>query len=194
MLKAAACCDVVVSSGGVSMGEVDLVKPLLAELGNIHFGRLNMKPGKPTTFATLGNSTLGDRKCLFFALPGNPASCLVCKNLLVDPALKYMSGVPIDLCSPPKVIVTLETEEGNKLILDSERPEYHRAFVRTSPSTDGQSSILLARSTGNQRSSRLLSMQSANALLCLPQASGHLESGNTITALLTGIIILLHIC
>jgi gephyrin len=186
MLNAAACCDVVVSSGGVSMGEADLVKPLLAELGTIHFGRLNMKPGKPTTFATLSDSTLGDRKCLFFALPGNPASCLVCKNLLVDPALKCMSGMPINLCSPPKLIVTLETEEGNKLILDSERPEYHRAFVRASPSTDGQSTILLARSTGSQRSSRLLSMQSANALLCLPQASGHLESGSIVTALLTG--------
>jgi molybdopterin biosynthesis enzyme len=50
------------------MGAADLVKPLLEELGTVHFGRLNMKPGKPTTFATYENQ---DRKVLFFGLPGN---------------------------------------------------------------------------------------------------------------------------
>ena len=186
MLSAAASCDVVVSSGGVSMGEADLVKPLLAELGTIHFGRLNMKPGKPTTFASIDVKSADGRKSLFFALPGNPASCLVCKNLLVDPAIKHLAGNPISICLPPRLMVTIEPKDDVKLTLDSERPEYHRAFVRASISTDGQPSTLFATSTGNQRSSRLLSMKSANALLCLPQASGSILPGDKVIALLTG--------
>jgi gephyrin len=58
LLNAASRCDVVVTSGGVSMGDADFVKPLLEKLGSIHFGRLNMKPGKPTTFATLPDLTV----------------------------------------------------------------------------------------------------------------------------------------
>ena len=91
LLDAAARCDVVVTSGGVSMGEADLVKPMLEKLGTIHFGRLNMKPGKPTTFATLKRQNKGT-ETLFFGLPGNPVSCLVTKSLLIDPALKRIQG------------------------------------------------------------------------------------------------------
>ena len=107
MQFAAANCDVVVTTGGISMGEVDLLKPLLQDMGTIHFGRLNMKPGKPTTFATLASiqpssitsSTNSSKKqCCFFALPGNPASALVTKTLLVNSALKRMQGIL--LCSP----------------------------------------------------------------------------------------------
>lgn len=67
------------------MGELDLVKPYLEKKGNIHFGRLNMKPGKPTTFASLNN-------CLVFSLPGNPVSSFVTAHLFVVPALKILSG------------------------------------------------------------------------------------------------------
>ena len=98
MVAAAGSCDVVVSSGGVSMGEADLVKPLLQELGEIHFGRLNMKPGKPTTFATL-RSVDGVRTALFFALPGNPVSCLVCK-VMSDEA-RPRSRITASISSPP---------------------------------------------------------------------------------------------
>ena len=72
LLSAAMNCDVVMTSGGVSMGSADLVKPLLQELGRIHFGRLNMKPGKPTTFATLDKTD--GTQCFFFGLPGENAS------------------------------------------------------------------------------------------------------------------------
>jgi molybdenum cofactor synthesis domain-containing protein len=73
--------DVLVSSGGVSMGNADFIKPILQELGTIHFNKLNMKPGKPTTFATIqtrnmksaGDENQGNEKSiLFFGLPGNP--------------------------------------------------------------------------------------------------------------------------
>ena len=68
--KASQLCDILISSGGVSMGELDFVKPILAEHGTVFFGRLNMKPGKPTTFGRIGD-------CLVFGLPGNPVSSLV---------------------------------------------------------------------------------------------------------------------
>jgi gephyrin len=75
------------------MGDSDLVKPMLEKLGQVHFGRVNMKPGKPATFATLKRST-GDAEgtVLFFGLPGNPVSCLVTKSLFVDPALRRLQG------------------------------------------------------------------------------------------------------
>jgi gephyrin len=63
-------CDIIITTGGVSMGELDLVKPYLEKKGEVFFGRLNMKPGKPTTFAKLNDK-------LFFALPGNPVSSFV---------------------------------------------------------------------------------------------------------------------
>jgi gephyrin len=68
------------------MGEYDLVKPYLEKQGNIQFGRLNMKPGKPTTFATLNKS-------LVFSLPGNPVSSFVTAYLFVIPSIRILSGL-----------------------------------------------------------------------------------------------------
>ena len=73
------------------MGDADLVKPMLEKLGKVHFGRVNMKPGKPATFATLERPD-GQGTVLFFGLPGNPVSCLVTKALFIDPALKRLQG------------------------------------------------------------------------------------------------------
>jgi gephyrin len=86
LTKATSECDLVITSGGVSMGEFDLVKPYLEIKGEVFFGRLNMKPGKPTTFAKVG-------KCLVFSLPGNPVSSFVTAELFVVPAAKIMSGL-----------------------------------------------------------------------------------------------------
>ena len=171
---AASNCDIVVTSGGVSMGDADYVKPVLASLGTIHFGRLNMKPGKPTTFATIESN---GKKVLFFGLPGNPVSCLVTKSLMIDPAVKFMTGLPSESCMHPQLKAKLE----DSLTLDPERPEYHRAII-----TFDENGVAKARSTGNQRSSRLLSMSLANGLVCLPQAKGIWQPGTEVTVLLTG--------
>ncbi|HBY94725.1 MAG TPA: molybdopterin molybdenumtransferase MoeA, partial [Chloroflexi bacterium] len=77
--------DAVLTSGGVSMGELDLVKPLLEELGTVHFGRVYTKPGKPVTFATVQGKP-------FFAMPGFPVSSLVSFEIFVRPALRLMAG------------------------------------------------------------------------------------------------------
>ena len=76
-------CDVIISSGGVSMGELDLIKPYVELKGQIYFGRLNMKPGKPTTFGQIGN-------CLVLALPGNPVSCYVTASLFLPSIVKTL--------------------------------------------------------------------------------------------------------
>ena len=95
--------DVLVTSGGVSMGDRDLMKPLLARLGRVHFGRLLMKPGKPTTFATVererATGAAAARPLLVFALPGNPCSAFVTFHLLVAPALRKLGGW---LCPEPR--------------------------------------------------------------------------------------------
>ena len=107
--------DVVLTSGGVSMGELDLVKALLPELATVHVRRVFMKPGKPLNVATAGD----DDRALFFGLPGNPVSALVCFELFVRPALMLMQGrTGIDR---PTVPVTLTSDTQT-----SDRPEYQR--------------------------------------------------------------------
>lgn len=179
LLDASMKCDIVISSGGVSMGAADFIKPLLKEIGTVHFSKLNMKPGKPTTFASYqrpNNSRSG--KTLFFGLPGNPVSCLVTKALFVDTAVKRIQGLDSEACLHTQLTVQLA---GSALNLDPERPEYHRAaLVQVSK----HSSMIHAYSTGNQRSSRLQSMLTANALLVLPQGPGVIEVGTTLQALL----------
>jgi molybdenum cofactor synthesis domain-containing protein len=73
-------CNILVTSGGVSMGEMDLIKPYIKMNGVVHFGRLNMKPGKPTTFGNIGNT-------MVFGLPGNPVSSFVAANLFLPFAI-----------------------------------------------------------------------------------------------------------
>lgn len=172
-------CDVIITSGGVSMGELDLLKPTIERTlgGTIHFGRVNMKPGKPTTFATVpvkDNDGNPVNKAIF-SLPGNPASAVVCFHLFVLPALHQQAGIkPVGL---PRVKVVLEED----IKMDRGRPEYHRALVVTKE--DG---LLYASSTGGQRSSRIGSFKGANALLCMPKGEGSLNKGERVDALLMG--------
>jgi gephyrin len=86
--------DVLVTTGGTSMGASDLLKPLLERQlnGTIHFGRVAMKPGKPTTFASVPSPVHGGRDKLVFGLPGNPASALVTFYVFVLPALRRLGG------------------------------------------------------------------------------------------------------
>ncbi|XP_043929881.1 gephyrin isoform X20 [Protopterus annectens] len=148
--------DVIITSGGVSMGEKDYLKQVLdIDLhAQIHFGRVFMKPGLPTTFATLDID--GVRK-LIFALPGNPVSAVVTCNLFVVPALRKMQGI----LDPRPTIIKARLSCDVKL---DPRPEYHRCIL----TWHHQEPLPWAQSTGNQVSSRLMSMRSANGLLMLP--------------------------
>nr|XP_046154897.1 gephyrin-like isoform X5 [Oncorhynchus gorbuscha] len=146
----------VITSGGVSMGEKDYLKQVLdIDLhAQIHFGRVFMKPGLPTTFATVDMD--GVRK-LIFALPGNPVSAVVTCNLFVIPALRKMQGI----LDPRPTIIKARLSCDVKL---DPRPEYHRCIL----TWHHQEPLPWAQSTGNQVSSRLMSMRSANGLLMLP--------------------------
>jgi gephyrin len=175
--------DMIITTGGVSMGELDLLKPTIERSmgGTIHFGRVSMKPGKPTTFATvpIKRTGSGERKeRLIFGLPGNPASAIVTANLFVLPALQKMAGR--ERKGLERVMVRLE--EGVRC--DRARVEYHRVVVRC-----GREGVLLATSTGMQRSSRVGSLASANALLVLPQREAVLERGEMCEALMMGPIL-----
>uniref|UniRef100_A0A673IY52 Gephyrin-like n=1 Tax=Sinocyclocheilus rhinocerous TaxID=307959 RepID=A0A673IY52_9TELE len=137
--------DVIITSGGVSMGEKDYLKQVLdIDLhAQIHFGRVFMKPGLPTTFATLDID--GTRK-LIFALPGNPVSAVVTCNLFVIPALRKMQGI----LDPRPTIIKARVSMATKSHVLQVTPFFLLCF------------------TGNQMSSRLMSMRSANGLLMLP--------------------------
>lgn len=169
--------DLIITTGGVSMGELDLLKPTIERSlgGTIHFGRVNMKPGKPTTFATVpAKNSDGERVSkVIFSLPGNPASALVTFHLFVLPSLHAMSGVS------PAGLTKIPVYLAHEFKLDPGRPEYHRAIVTVM--SDGS---LSASSTGGQRSSRVGSLKGANALLCMPKGSEPLQKGTKVDALL----------
>ncbi|XP_050677354.1 gephyrin [Leptidea sinapis] len=168
--------DVLVCTGGVSMGERDLLKPVLQhDFGaSIHFGRVRMKPGKPSTFATC---TYKGRTKYIFALPGNPVSAYVCCVLFVVRALRRCTR---DTSEYARMRVRLAGD----VTLDP-RPEYARA-VLTFPTTD---QLPVATVLGNQCSSRLLSVCGASVLLELPAATDTvkvLAADSTVSALIVG--------
>jgi molybdopterin molybdotransferase len=158
--------DVVLTSGGVSMGTRDLIKPLLERTATIHFGRVAFKPGKPLTFATTHDGKLA------FGLPGFPVSSLVTLEVFVRPALLKLAGAERVL--RPRVDVAL----GHDLRPDSVRVEYQRATVTW------EDHHFVARTTGLQASSRLMSIVGANALLELQPGSDPLREGTIVPALL----------
>lgn len=176
-----ASADIIVTTGGTSMGTSDLLKPVIErELnGTVHFGRVNVKPGKPTTFGTIPTSGGRNERTPIFALPGNPASALVTFHIFVVPAVRRLSGLSGNRCHLPRVRVKLQ----DSMPLDP-RPEYHRATVRAEE--DG----MKAYSTGGQRSSRVASLSGANGLVALPQkvegGPSKLEAGEFAEAVIIG--------
>lgn len=184
--------DVLITTGGVSMGELDLLKPTLERSlgGTIHFGRVAMKPGKPTTFATVPfKYNNGDRKTkVIFSLPGNPASAITCTNLFVLPFLAKAMGERLEGTFTPGQdewrqygLPRAKVFLAESVSCDKTREEYQRAVVLF-----GKDSRLNAITTGGQRSSRIGSFQSANALLILPAGGGTLEKGTPVEALIMG--------
>src|SRR5262249_30088037 len=114
--------DVLVLSGGVSAGKLDLVPGVLAELGvQAHFHKVAMKPGKPVLFGTLPRE---GPPTLVFGLPGTPVSSLVCFELFVRPALNRLRG----LAEPGPILVPATLDED--FAYRTDRPTYHPAVLR----------------------------------------------------------------
>ncbi|KAJ7461926.1 molybdenum cofactor biosynthesis protein [Mycena latifolia] len=193
--RALADADIVLTTGGTSMGPADLLKPVLERNlgGTVHFGRVTVKPGKPTTFATVpwpregGGEGEGLRKPVF-ALPGNPASALVTFHVFVVPALRRLGGWPEARCQLARVPVVLDSA----MPLDP-RVEFHRVVVRTDASSGAGGLQLRAASTGGQRSSRVASLSGANGFVVLPMRTperARLEAGERAEAVLIGEVVM----
>ncbi|KAG2073679.1 hypothetical protein BDR04DRAFT_1094696 [Suillus decipiens] len=173
--------DLLLTTGGTSMGAGDLLKPVIERQfgGTIHFGRVSIKPGKPTTFASIPTAQGEHERKFMFALPGNPASALVTFYIFVIPALRKLGGWPGERCHLPRVRVKL----GDAMRLDP-RVEFHRVIVKA-----GEEG-LRAMSTGGQRSSRVASLSGANGLIQLPRkregGPDKLEAGSYADAVIIG--------
>lgn len=158
--------DVLVTSGGVSVGTHDLVKPLLESVGDVHVGRVKLKPGKPFTFATLPGGKVA------FGLPGFPVSSLVTFEVFVRPALRKMQGFA-QLQRP-----TLPVRLGYDARASADRTEYQRVTLRR----EGRD--LVAVSTGSQSSSRLMSLARAHALVRIPPGDQGISAGTIVEGII----------
>jgi molybdopterin molybdotransferase len=158
--------DVLVTSGGVSVGTHDLVKPLLESLGTVHIGRVKLKPGKPFTFATLPNGKLA------FGLPGFPVSSLVTFEVFVRPALRKLQGFA-RLQRP-----TLPVRLGYDARATADRTEYQRVTLKR------EGPELVAETTGSQSSSRLLSLAGAHALVRIAPGDLGIKAGTVVEAII----------
>ncbi|OBZ70254.1 Molybdenum cofactor synthesis protein cinnamon [Grifola frondosa] len=137
------CADMILTTGAPRWAQATSSSPV--------------KPGKPTTFATIPTPGRASERVPIFALPGNPASALVTFHIFVVPALRRLGGWPSERCNLPSIRVQLQ----DPMRLDP-RPEYHRAIIKASPVG------FKAYSTGGQRSSRVASLNGANGLVALP--------------------------
>jgi len=164
LLDLAQSCDVVVSTGGVSAGDTDWIRPLVEELGVVSFWKLFLKPGRPFAWGRIGGTP-------FFGLPGNPVAAAITALQLLWPALQQLEGAEPQLL--PRLRVALE----NDLKRGAGRPELARAELVVAP--EGQ---LLARVSGSQASSRIGSLQGADLLLEIPAAMGFVEAGTELWA------------
>lgn len=160
----AASCDVVVSTGGVSAGDSDWIRPLVAELGEVCFWKLFLKPGRPFAWGQVAGVP-------FFGLPGNPVAAAITALQLLWPALQRLEGAEPQLL--PRLQVRLETP----MTRGAGRPELARAQLVVA--ADGG---LWARVEGSQASSRIGSLQGADLLLEIPAELGALEAGTSLWA------------
>ena len=162
MLKADKLADVVITSGGVSVGEADFIKEVLNEIGEIGFWKLAIKPGKPFAFGQLQNS-------VFFGLPGNPVSAIVTLYQLTVPAMAKMSG---ELVKPALRLNAICSDALSKA---PGRTDFQRGTYSTNE--QGQ---LVVSTTGNQGSGVFSSMSQSNCFIVLEQDRGSITVGETV--------------
>ena len=157
---AADSADVVITSGGVSVGEADYIKPVLAKLGEVLFWKIAMKPGRPLAFGRLGHAH-------FFGLPGNPVSVMATFYQFVREPLLRLSG-QTRIAPLPAFKVALRTPVKKA----PGRTEFQRAIYALE--TDGTAAVTI---TGNQGSGVLSSMSRANCFVILGDDVGDLDAG-----------------
>lgn len=160
--QASAMADVVITSGGVSVGEADYIKDVLGKLGEVGFWKLAIKPGRPLAFGKLGDA-------LFFGLPGNPVAVMVTFLQFVKPALLKLAGEAV---TEPLVVEAICQSQLKK---KPGRTEYQRGVY--SINENGE---LIVERTGQQGSGVLTSMSKGNCFILLPAESAMVESGDRV--------------
>ena len=162
LLSAAACSDIILTSGGVSVGEADYIKGILQEIGSMDMWKIAMKPGRPLTFGQIDNS-------LFFGLPGNPVAVMVTFYQFVLPAITKIKGMTY------KQPVTLKAKSLSSIRKNPGRREFQRAIASTDNNGDLQ--VIL---TGKQGSGILTSMSQANCFIVLTEETGSITKGDPV--------------
>lgn len=161
-LEASTRADLVISSGGVSAGQADFVSATLAELGEVTFWKLAMRPGRPLACGKVGDAH-------FFGLPGNPVAVMVTFYEFVQPAIKHMMGCT-EIHTPK-----FKVKSASKIRKSHGRIEYQRGIISTQ--ADGS---LWVDTTGKQGAGRLTSMCMANCLIVLPVECAGVEPGDVV--------------
>lgn len=156
--------DVVISTGGVSVGDADYTKEVLAELGEIDFWKIAMKPGKPFAFGRLGQGW-------FFGLPGNPVSTAVTYHQLVVPGLRHLAG---EVISPQQ---RLDAITGHALKKQPGRTDFQRGILTNN---NGVNTVI---SAGLQNSGVLSAMATANCYIYLPAEQGAVAEGERVSVI-----------
>lgn len=164
--NAAAAADLVISSGGVSVGEADFSKQILAELGSVDLWKLAIKPGKPFAFGRLGNS-------LFAGLPGNPVSAMVTFHQLVVPLLRTLNGETV---KPP---LKLDAMVDEKIRKRPGRMTFQRAIV-----WKDDEGVFRARALPRQGSALLTTMSQSDAYIVLAADSPGVDAGEYVKVIL----------
>jgi molybdopterin molybdotransferase len=162
LLRASEVADVIISSGGVSVGEADFTREIMAKLGRIDFCTVAMRPGRPIAIGVIGD------KKLYFGLPGNPVAVMMTFYFFVQAAIRQLSG---ELSRPRPML------QAKSLSTFRKRPgrtEYQRAYVYSEGGPDGP----CVKSTGSQGSGVLRSMSEANCLVVLSHDQGSVAEGD----------------
>ena len=178
--EAAQRADVLISSGGVSVGEADYTKQIMQELGDVGFWKIAMRPGRPMAFGTLKpvSGKYPARKTLFFGLPGNPVAVMVTFYQFVRSALLQLNGA-----SQTEVQLTQAiTQEAIRK--RPGRTEFQRAILGRA--LDGKPTVRL---TGSQGAGILRSMSQANCFVILHHEQGNISAGDWVdVALFDGLL------
>jgi molybdopterin molybdotransferase len=163
LLEAASMAEVVVSSGGVSVGVYDLVKDVLQEIGGIEFWQVAMQPGRPLAMGSIGAAH-------FFGLPGNPVASMLAFMLFVRPAISKLAG------RRRLFPETFHARAEEPMRKRTGRREFKRGILRYSP----EDRTWHVRTTGPQGSGILSSMVAANCLIVLEEERGDVAVGETV--------------
>jgi len=177
-LEATSKADVLISSGGVSVGEADFTKQIMQELGDVGFWKIAMRPGRPMAFGMFKPVHPSSRKILFFGLPGNPVAVMVTFYQFVRSALLQLNGA--NQTEPPLTQAISELAIRKK----PGRTEFQRAILGRR--ADGRPTVKL---TGSQGAGILRSMSEANCFVILPHDQGNVAAGEWVdVALFDGLL------